>query len=82
MADSSQDWALESTGETQEMNRNDYLKIAGQLTLLEKQMQTMRLKWHDDNEEYEKILDKYIELSKKIITGKEEEDGGEKFLFD
>jgi hypothetical protein len=64
------------------MNRNDYIKICNQLTFLEKQMFTMRQKYHNDNSEYEKILREYLRLSNEIIRGKEEEDGGDKFLFE
>jgi hypothetical protein len=42
----------------------------------------MRQKKLNNNEEYEQALQKYIELSQEIIRGKEEDDGGDKFLFD
>jgi hypothetical protein len=64
------------------MQREKFLKVCNKLTHLEKLMFQKRHKWHNDNKEYEDLLDEYVRLSKQIVMGKEEEDGGEKFLFD
>jgi hypothetical protein len=42
----------------------------------------MRQKKFNNNDEYEEMLKKYVELSNEIIRGKEEDDGGDKFLFE
>jgi hypothetical protein len=64
------------------MNRDSYIRICNKLTFLEKQMFNLRQKKLNNNEEYEEILKKYNEYSQEIIRGKEEDDGGDKFLFD
>jgi hypothetical protein len=64
------------------MNRLDYLKICNAITMLEKRMFTKRQHWHNNDSEYASMLAEYVQLSKEIIRGKEEEDGGEKFLLD